>query len=156
MSCCDYSHDRAGEVMQQVYVEILEGRAVYRGESGLRTWLFAVIRRVAWRHTRSLRLMERLKSAVAGFIEREPPADDSSTGLERQQRTLEVVDALRKLSAQQRQIIELVYYRDFTLEEAALILGVSAGSARTHYHRAKRRLARTLDINRQTVDEGTR
>lgn len=43
-SSCEYDQDHANEVMQLIYVAILEKKAVYRFESGLRTRLFAVIR----------------------------------------------------------------------------------------------------------------
>jgi RNA polymerase sigma-70 factor (ECF subfamily) len=33
--------------LQTVYLKILEGKARYRGEASLKTWLFAVIRKTA-------------------------------------------------------------------------------------------------------------
>ena len=35
----------AEEVLQTVYLKIFEGNARFRGESSLKTWLFAVIRK---------------------------------------------------------------------------------------------------------------
>src|ERR671929_1875252 len=47
LSCCRRDHAAAEEVLQTVYLKILEGKALYRGESSLKTWLFAVIRKTA-------------------------------------------------------------------------------------------------------------
>ena len=47
LSCCRRNHADAEEVLQTVYLKILQGKAVYRGECKLQTWLFAVIRKTA-------------------------------------------------------------------------------------------------------------
>src|SRR5215218_7569298 len=47
LSCCRHDRADAEEVLQTVYLKILQGKAIYRGESKLRTWLFAVIRKTA-------------------------------------------------------------------------------------------------------------
>src|SRR5438046_8725602 len=47
LSCCARDRGEAEEVLQTVYLKILEGKARFRGESSLKTWLFAVIRKTA-------------------------------------------------------------------------------------------------------------
>src|SRR5258708_12454947 len=47
LSCCRRDATEAEEVLQTVYLKIFEGKARYRGESSLKTWLFAVIRKTA-------------------------------------------------------------------------------------------------------------
>src|SRR2546423_8786391 len=47
LNCCRRDATEAEEVLQTVYLKILEGRARFRGESSLKTWLFAVIRKTA-------------------------------------------------------------------------------------------------------------
>ncbi len=47
LNCCRRDADEAEEVLQTVYLKILEGKARFRGESSLKTWLFAVIRKTA-------------------------------------------------------------------------------------------------------------
>src|SRR5713101_6333598 len=47
LSCCRRDYAEAEEVLQTVYLKIFEGKARYRGEASLKTWLFAVIRKTA-------------------------------------------------------------------------------------------------------------
>jgi RNA polymerase sigma-70 factor (ECF subfamily) len=51
MVCCR-DREQAEEVLQSVYVKVLDGRAPYQGRSSIQTWLFAVIRNAATDHRR--------------------------------------------------------------------------------------------------------
>ena len=130
----------ADDVMQRVYVEIVAGSARYDAQSSLKTWLFGVVRNIAYGHfraeKRNVRLLTRLKTLAT---------NDRATITEP---TTEVGSALSDLPARQREVLELVVYREFTLEECAKIMGIGIGAVRTHYHRGKTTLrARLEDVN---------
>jgi RNA polymerase sigma-70 factor (ECF subfamily) len=144
MSCCYYDHDRARELMQLAYLEILEGRAVFNGSADLRTWLFAVLRNLASKNSRSRQSGENLLSKLKTKLLQDETYCDVSDHLAVQEKVKDIWSSIGTLSMIQRQIVELVYYRDFTLEETAKILGLRIGTARTHFHRAKKSLAKHL------------
>lgn len=137
LACCAFSRDEAEDVLQTVYLKVLDGRARHDGRSSLRTWLFAVIRNTAADRRRQSWIWS---LGLDRLWHKRVPAAPGADGVERAQ----VRRALAALPARQREVIELVFYHDLTVEEAARVMGVSVGSARVHYDRAKRRLAERL------------
>ena len=145
LSCCRRDYAEAEEVLQTVYLKILEGKARYRGESSLKTWLFAVIRKTAIGEYRK-RLVRSL--VFLGSSERQgtgvSPADAPTTLLEKSELQKQFRVALAKLPARQREALHLVFYEDLSLSEAANVMGISVGSARQHYERGKKHLREWL------------
>lgn len=143
LTCCRGDRTEAEEVLHTAYLAVLGGKAAFHGRSAFRTWLFGVIRRSAQaaRRTRWWRaaLLERsYRHEVAGA---HPGADADLAAADR---GAALRRALASLPARQREVLHLVFFERCTVEGAAEIMGVSAGSARTHYARGKRRLAALL------------
>ena len=140
LACCRRHRDDAEEVLQTVYLTVLDGRARYDGRSSFRTWLFGVIRRTAASERRKAWLRGLLLKREAGSLAPEaaarPDAEIEHDSLGRSLR-----QALAQLAARQREVLQLVFYHELTVEEAAAVMGVSVGSARTHYARGKAKLA---------------
>src|SRR5436190_18677860 len=147
LSCCRQNYAEAEEVLQTVYLKILQGKARYDGGSKLQTWLFAVIRNTA--------ISERRKTLVR--LISAPPLENkvaarSQIELERSEMQQRFLEALQSLPARQRETLHLVFYQELTLSEAAEVMKISIGSARQHYERGKKRLRDLLD--REEVDYG--
>lgn len=141
LSCCRYDRAEAEEVLQTVYLKILQRKARYGGESKLKTWLFAVIRKTAISERRKLllRAMKPVDGTSAG-LNSQPALE-----LERSEMQRRFQQALKCLPARQRETLHLVFYQDLSLREAAQVMGISIGSARRHYERGKERLRQALD-----------
>jgi RNA polymerase sigma-70 factor (ECF subfamily) len=144
LNCCRRDQSDAEEVLQTVYLKILEGKARYAGESSLKTWLFAVIRKTAISEYRK-KLIRNLVF-LAGSEKNEGAAygDGLTKVFERSELQNQFRLALTKLPARQREVLHLVFYEDLSLSEAANVMGISVGSARQHYERGKKHLREWL------------
>jgi RNA polymerase sigma-70 factor (ECF subfamily) len=142
LSCCHQRKDEAEEVLQTAYVKVLEGKAKYEGRSSFRTWFFGVIRHTSSEQRRRQWLRDTLlRRWFAGQPLRFSAAGDAT---DMRADTSLLRNALGRLPERQRQVLHLVFYQDLTVEEAADVLGVSLGTARTHFDRGKRRLRQLL------------
>ena len=146
MSCCGWDRTAAEDVLQATYLKLLDGRARFDGRSSFRTFVFGVIARTAREERRraALRRWLPLASLLLGpeAVDGRP---DPATALVRADEAARLVRALGRLSARQRQVLHLVFYEDLTIAQTAVVLGVSLGTARTHYERGKAELRSLLE-----------
>ncbi len=145
LACCRGDRDVAEEALQSAYLRILSGQARFDGRSSLRTWVFGVIRRTAMEELRR----ERTRDARRADDELEvgriaDPAISADVAAERSEERVALMAALSAVSPRQREVLQLVFYHGMTIDEAAQVMHVSLGSARTHYDRGKKALALAL------------
>ena len=145
LSLTDYDAQAAEDVMQQAYLTLVDGSARFDGQASLKTWLYAVIRNCARRHQRRRQQdMQRMKlMGDAEYVDEDQNTESDGSG----SAAASVRKAIASLPDRQRQVLELVIDAEFTLEESAMVMGISLGSARTHYHRAKQTLRRQLETD---------
>jgi RNA polymerase sigma factor (sigma-70 family) len=147
ISCCRGDLAEAEDVLQSSYLKVLDGRAVFGSRSSYKTWLFGVIRRTAAEHRRR-RVLRRLWGArPLDGLQLADPAPDPATVTGRSDSTRRLTNALATLPRRQREVLHLVFYQDLSIRDAADVLGISIGSARTHYERGKNRLRERLTLD---------
>jgi len=144
MACCRRDPSEAEEVLQIVYLKVLQGKARFNGTASFKTWLFAVIRKTAsdQRRRSLLRALTTLRVAQQRATDLSEHPEESTYRSELQSMFL---SALARLPRRQREVLELVFYHDLNIQEAAAVMSVSLGSARTHYERGKKRLRQLLE-----------
>jgi RNA polymerase sigma-70 factor (ECF subfamily) len=72
------------------------------------------------------------------------PADDPAVTLEKKNRDELLRHALTKLSAEHREIIDLVYYHEKSVDEAAKIIGIPSATVKTRMFYARKKLGEWL------------
>jgi len=140
MSRCDFNQDEAEDLMQQAYVEVLSGRARFERKSTFKTFMFGVVQKLATSRRRKIAIRLRIVQNNEQELKQMDGLETSRGGTEPDR----VWQAVANLPAQQRDITELVFCRDISIEAASAIMGVSVGTGRVHYDRAKKALAKSL------------
>ena len=151
--CCAQNSAQAEDVMQTVYLKVLDGSARYGGRANITTWLFSVIRNTA-ADERRRQWVHQLKLAAFGRDGQQARHEDTATAnVARSELAEQFQHALAALPKRQREVLHLVFYQDLTVQETADVLDISVGSARTHYERGKQRLRDWLkqaEVNNET------
>lgn len=140
------SHEDAADLTAEVFLAAIHASRAYRGDAAApRAWLYGIARRVVASHHRSA---ARALRAVHVIDARDLLDDDATdrivARIDSQRAARGVYRSLEALPERQRAVVELVAVDGLSLTEAAAALGISAGNARVHYHRARRRLAHAL------------
>lgn len=145
LGCSAADPDSARDTLHNAYRKILDGRARFKGGSSFKTWLFAVIRNTS-AEERRLRWLRHLR--LGGYAKEHQDAvqtPDRGRTMEKDESTAALRHALARLPRRQQEILYLVFYHELTIEASACVMGVSLGSARTHYDRGKKQLGKLLN-----------
>lgn len=138
LSRTDYDRAAAEDLVQQAYMELLTGKARFDNRSSLKTFVFSVVQNLARSRYRRIASRLRLLQSAA-----QATTDDAVHPVEPNENTL-VWAAVQALPQRQRDIVELIFCRDMTVEAASAVMGVSTGTGRVHYDRAKKALKAKL------------
>lgn len=114
-------------------------------ESGWLPWLFTVARRKARVLTESRAAASARERRVGVEVDPEDFADRLAAVDAAQQEVSVALTAMARLSEEDREVLELCGVFGFTPAQAAITLGVPAGTVRVRLHRARRRLAEAME-----------
>lgn len=131
----------AEDVVNDVFFDLWRQAASFEGRAQLSTWLLAIARNKALTAMRG-RVHEALDNAAAEAIP--DPAGTAEETLDANQRGAVLRQCLTQLSTAHREIIDLVYYHERSVDEVATIIGVPAATVKTRMFYARKRLAELL------------
>lgn len=126
-------HD-AEDATQEIMVRVLRGLDRFEGRSGLRTWLYTVVdnrcRSFAWKRSRQMLTVHTaalIQLYEESQINSECPEPDLSG---------QVMDVLAMVPDGVREVLELRFFRDYSLQEVATHLDISLSAAKMRLYRA--------------------
>ena len=132
----------AEELVNEVFLEVWRHAHRFEAKSRLATWLLAIARYKALSALRRRSEAQMDEDAVAAIAD---PADDPETTTDRESRSAILKKCLTQLSAAQREVIDLVYFQDKSVEEVAKFIGVAANTVKTRMFYARNRMASLLN-----------
>jgi RNA polymerase sigma-70 factor, ECF subfamily len=131
----------AEDLISEVFLDVWRQAGRFEGRSQVSTWLLAIARFKALSALRR-RPDEELDDETAEAIE--DPSDDPEVALDKKDKSAAIRKCLEKLSAEHREIIDLVYYHEKSVEEVARIVGIPENTVKTRMFYARKRLAELL------------
>jgi len=131
----------ADDLVSEVFIDVWRNAGRFEGRSQVSTWIMAIARFKALSALRR-RKDDELDDAEAASIP--DTADDPELAIQKKD-TLAILRAcMSHLSRDHREIIDLVYFHEKTVEEAAEIVGVPENTAKTRMFHARKRMSQLL------------
>jgi RNA polymerase sigma-70 factor, ECF subfamily len=131
----------AEDLISDVFLDVWRQAGRFQGRSSVSTWMLAMARFKALSALRRRPDEEFDEDSTVGI---EDGSDDPHTSLEKKDKSALIKRCLAGLSAQHREIIDLVYYHDKSVEEVAAIVGIPENTVKTRMFYARKRLFELL------------
>ena len=133
----------AEDLVSEVFMDVWRRANGFKAKSQVSTWLLAIARNKALSAMR-VRLDEQLDDEMAtAIVDR---ADDAETTVNKWDRSAVVQRCLSQLSPRHREVIDLVYYHEKSIDEVARIVGASENTVKTRMFYARRRMENLLKV----------
>src|SRR3974390_971726 len=139
----------AEDLISEVFLDIWRQAGKFEGRSAVSTWMLSIARFKALSVLRK-RPEEELDEETAEQIEDQ--TDDPETALAKKDKGAVLRECLSALSAEHREIIDLVYYHEKSVEEAAEIVGIPEATVKTRMFYARKKLSELL--KERGIDRG--
>jgi RNA polymerase sigma-70 factor (ECF subfamily) len=131
----------AEDLVSEVFLDVWRQAEGFESKSQVSTWLLAIARYKALSAMRR-RTDEHLDDHMAETIE--DTAEDPESMVNTKDRNSIVQKCLTQLSPAHREVIDLVYYHEKSVDEVAKIVGVPAATVKTRMFYARNKMADLL------------
>ena len=131
----------AEDLISEVFLDVWRQADRFEGRSSVSTWLLAIARFKALSSMRR-KPDEELDDEAAGAIE--DTSDTPEVSLQKKDKSELLRGCLEQLSREHREVIDLVYYHEKSVEEVAEIVGIPENTVKTRLFYARKKLAELL------------
>jgi RNA polymerase sigma-70 factor, ECF subfamily len=139
----------AEDLISDVFLDVWRQAGKFEGRSAVSTWMLSIARFKALSALRR-RPEEELDEETAESIEDE--SDNPEVALAKKDKAAVLRECLTKLSTEHREVVDLVYYHEKSVEEVAEIVGIPEATVKTRMFYARKKLSELL--KEQGVDRG--
>jgi RNA polymerase sigma-70 factor (ECF subfamily) len=131
----------AEDLVSEVFLDVWRQAGRFQGRSQVTTWLLAIARNKALSALQR-RSNEELDEHAAAALE--DPQDGPEVTLQNRQKAEVLLNCLRQLSRAHREVIDLVYYHEKSIDEVAEITGIPQNTVKTRMFYARKRIAELM------------
>ena len=131
----------AEDLISEVFLDVWRQADRFEGRSAVSTWLLAIARFKALSFMRR-KPDEELNEETAGALE--DKSDDPEVLVQKKDKSTALRKCLQVLSPEHREVIDLVYYHEKSVQEVAEIVGVPEATVKTRMFYARKRLSELL------------
>jgi RNA polymerase sigma-70 factor (ECF subfamily) len=131
----------AEDLLNEVFLEVWRNAGRFEARSQVSTWILAIARFKALAAMRR-RQHDELDDEASEMME--DTADDPEVAVQKTERSALLQQCLKQLSIAHRQVVDLVYYHEQSIEEVAEIIGVPASTVKTRVFYARKRIAELM------------
>ncbi|WP_374655640.1 sigma-70 family RNA polymerase sigma factor [Dongia sp.] len=132
----------AEEVLSETMLDVWRQAGRFEGKSSVTTWLFSIGHHKAVSRLRRMREVA-LDEEVAANIEDSGPTPDKQASDKDMSRLL--ARLIECLSLDHREILQLAYYQEFSVQEIAEVLDLPENTVKTRMFYARQRLKALLE-----------
>lgn len=131
----------AEDLISEVFLDVWRQAGRFEGRAAVSTWLLAITRFKALSALRK-RTDAELDDEAAAAIE--DTSDDPEVAMQKKDTGEALRKCLAELSPDHREIVDLVYYHEKSVEEVAKIVGIPENTVKTRMFYARKKLAELL------------
>ena len=131
----------AEDLISEVFLDVWRQAGRFEGRAQVSTWLLAIARFKALSALRRKPEQELDEDAAEAI---EDTSDTPDVTLQKKETGVVIRECLTSLSAEHREIIDLVYYHEKSVEEVAEIVGIPEATVKTRMFYARKKLAELL------------
>ncbi len=131
----------AEDLASQVFLDVWRTAGQFEGRSQVSTWLLSIARFKALSALRQRRFEDIDQDEVTEIADQ---SDDPEAMLDRNKTGALLRACIARLSPAHREIIDLVYYHEKSVEEAGEIIGIPQATVKTRMFYARKQLADML------------
>lgn len=136
----------AEDAVQETLLATVTRIGQFRGESSLYSWMYAIMLRWCHRQQRGRKIDSNLillsSEELANVAGEDTSVEDEWDSM---QRSFRVSRAVGDLPQAYREVIVLFYHEEFSIADISRMTGRPEGTIKSLLHRARRRLAQTLE-----------
>jgi RNA polymerase sigma-70 factor, ECF subfamily len=129
------------DLLNEVFLEVWRSARRFDARSQVSTWILGIARYKALTSLRQ-RSFDELEEDTYETVE--DLADGPEISLQKMERSALLQECLKQLSPAHREIIDLVYYHEQSIEEIARIIGAPPGTVKTRAFHARKRIAELM------------